>query len=181
MADQEDAQEEIVERILDRTSANRVLRLMAEEERELKALEEQYKDELSALHDRYTKMTERHYRRLDWLHRTYDVPLRLFAEKELEGKKEKSITLLNGRIGFRTSPPKLEIFDGKEVEQWAEVSLPEAVHKEIRYAPIRQWFKRTGEAPPGTAVVEGTTEFYIRTAAQEKEEVNWTEEPTTGR
>jgi phage host-nuclease inhibitor protein Gam len=77
------------------------------------------------------------------------------------GHKKKSVDLLTGRAGYRTSPDKVEIVDGEAAAEWAAFNCPEALGTSIkRTSPIKDYIKATGEIPPGIRYVEKQETFY---------------------
>jgi phage host-nuclease inhibitor protein Gam len=90
--------------------------------------------------------------------------LRPFAEKEVEGKKTRTVSFPNGKAGFRKSPDKLEIEDEKATLAWAKEHKPEAVKvtESVLKTPLMEGFKATGELPDGVKFVEGVDTFYLK-------------------
>ena len=79
----------------------------------------------------------------------------------MNGHKKKSVDLLTGRAGYRTSPDKVEIVDGEAAAEWCAFQCPEALGTTIkRTTPIKEHIKATGEVPPGIRYVEKQENFY---------------------
>ena len=91
--------------------------------------------------------------------------LRPFAEKELQGKKKQSFDLVNGKMGFRKLPDKIE-WDATiepELVEWAEQEMPWVVKvkKSISKTELMKTIKNGGEMPEGIMLVQGGDRFYI--------------------
>jgi len=90
--------------------------------------------------------------------------LKPFAEKELMGKKTRTVSFPNGKAGFRKTPDKLEIADDKAALAWAKAHKPEAVKvtESVLKTPLMDNFKATGELPDGVKYIEGMDVFYLK-------------------
>ena len=149
--------------ILDRNSANWVLRQIKIERRELTLLDEQYEHEMGRIQARRDGLKQAQERRLAFLMTRYEANLREFATHELEGKKERSITLLEGRIGFRRVRSSLEIIDKDTLLEWAKAQLPEAIviTESVAKEPVKSHIEATGEVVPGAEYIQGEDHFYM--------------------
>lgn len=77
-----------------------------------------------------------------------------------QGGKKRSVNLLAGRAGYRKSAERLTIVDPQKVLEWADFNCPEAIKREPRITPLKQWLDETGEVPPGTHLTESRDSFY---------------------
>ncbi len=79
--------------------------------------------------------------------------LEAWAQEQIaqRGGRQKSLNLPSGRIGFRTAPPKLVIYDESALLAWARQHCPQAVEavERVRKVALNEHFTDTGEIPPG--------------------------------
>lgn len=147
----------------DHVAANRVVSRIREERRQIELVEQQFRDQLTLISNRVSELRDAHEKRIEWLLGHAEAGLREFVEREIAGKKERSVTLLSGRIGFRKSPDALEITEQDTVMEWCKANLPDAIKvvESVQKTPIKQHVKATGEIPPGTEYKPGEDRFYI--------------------
>jgi phage host-nuclease inhibitor protein Gam len=75
--------------------------------------------------------------------------------------KARSVKLIGGTIGFRQSPARLEVTD----EAAAIAALPAEcvrVKKEVDKTAVKELIEKSGEVPPGVALVPGEVTFYVK-------------------
>lgn len=113
--------------VSDRSSAEWVLDKMSETEAWMAAINLRREAMLANMEIQ----TNAAKRRLDFLKFKFTSELEEFARKELEGKREKTLTLDNGKLSFRTQPAgcAVTIKPGLEAKamEWACKYCPEAV------------------------------------------------------
>lgn len=110
-------------RVRDRETAEWVLRKLADDEAELVALEARKKMLLANL-DSMIADVRRHK---DSLERRFSDELQAFAERELEGKKIRTLKTAYGRLAFKKVPARLVIEDEERVVAYFEQVAPEHV------------------------------------------------------
>ena len=87
--------------------------------------------------------------------------LKPWANVEIAKGKAKSIKLLGGTVGFRSSPAHLEITD----EAAALAALPDdckRVKVEVNKTAVKKRIEETGEIPAGCDLVAGDVRWYIQ-------------------
>lgn len=143
--------------------ANRILQRTAEIERQIKLIAEQEADEIERIRARASELREAHTKRLEWLGERYTPMLADFAARELDGKKERSIKLLSGKIGFRRNPSSLSITDTAAALEWAKDNLPDAVQikESVGVSPLKSYVEGTGESLDFVAYVAPFDKFYM--------------------
>ena len=107
----------------------------------------------------------------------FENVLREYAEQALEGKKKRSMTLPNGKFGFRKVPPKIKQNDEALLE-YAKTSAPDyvKVKESVDWAGLKKSCKQDGdhyvtpdgEILPGVTVTEQGPKFYVDTKGDEK-------------
>ena len=107
-------------------------------------------------------------RRIEWLHsrlRMHIPPTGEGMEREF-GKK--SLSLPNGTIGYRASPPSLRIVDMPKAVAWAKgAGLQVEVTEKVGVVALKVALGLTGEIPDGTEYAEGSEGFYVKSAKVE--------------
>jgi phage host-nuclease inhibitor protein Gam len=81
------------------------------------------------------------------------------ARRLIGGGKAKSVKLVWGTIGFRTSPPRVDICDEHSLDPLF-VKI-ETVKKPDKTA-INEHFKSTGEVPRGCELIDAHEKFYVK-------------------
>lgn len=74
--------------------------------------------------------------------------------------KKKSVKLLTGTSGYRTSPEKVVVVDEQRALAWAAFNKPEAIRNTLRLTPIKEHIKETGNVPDGIHFAEKQERFY---------------------
>ena len=95
--------------------------------------------------------------------------LQMYAETQLEGKKKRSISLPNGKFGFRKCPPSFTKEDTTLLE-YAEKERPDCVKvkKSVDWANLKKGctvdgdhlISQDGEIIPGVTVEQHPDKFY---------------------
>lgn len=143
--------------------ANRILGRLKEAKDFIKQVDEQEADEIIRIKARAQIIRSAHEGEIEFLLERYSAMLEKFTASQIEGKKTRSIDLLNGRIGFRKSPAALEIEDADALLSWAKANLPEAVKtvETVQKTPCKKYVESTGEIPDGAVYSPGVDKFYI--------------------
>jgi phage host-nuclease inhibitor protein Gam len=98
--------------------------------------------------------------------RAMEELLKPFIERELAGKKTRSIALPGGKAGFRKAPDALEIKDEAAALSWARDHVPDAVKVKVTESvlkePLEKHIEATGEIPDGVELIAGKETFYIK-------------------
>jgi hypothetical protein len=115
------------------------------------------RDRLDAMRDRAAAEAQRTVERMEQL-------LRPFAERELAGKKKRSFELVNGKMGFRKLPDRVEWDSVQEdvIIDWAEKYAPDAVR--VRKSLLKTELKKAidaGVEVPLVSCEDGQDKFYI--------------------
>ena len=103
---------------------------------------------------------------------SFEMLLRPYAEKQLEGSKLRSIKLPNGTVGFRKAQPSVERDDTKLL-QFAKSSLPEfvKVKESVDWSGMKKelilsgdtYVTKDGEVVDGVKVTPaGPDNFYVK-------------------
>lgn len=94
--------------------------------------------------------------------------LQAWAEKELTGKRQRSMKLLTGAVGFRLVPGRMSVTDKAEAEAYAKENVPGAFRTEVKFMAGEYLvlaglqLRGTGEMWPGIEQVEARDSFYIK-------------------
>lgn len=86
-----------------------------------------------------------------------------WVSEEIADKKSKSVKLLNGVAGFRSSPESIKITDEKKMVEEAkefgiEVHTKECVYK----TDIKKYIKDTGHVLDNAVLIPGSEKFYLK-------------------
>jgi phage host-nuclease inhibitor protein Gam len=144
--------------------ANRILERRAEICRQMDLINEQEADEMKRIEVRAAELREAYCRKLAWLTLQYQPMLEEFARAETDGKKERSVRLLSGTVGFRRNPSSVEITDADALLAWAKENAPNAVKvvESVGKTPIKAHIEGTGEVVPGVEYTPPADRFYIK-------------------
>lgn len=123
-------------KVTDRSSANWVLKKMAQAAAEMTDIDKMCDDEIAVINRRREQLKKSPQGTLNFFSIAYKDQLEQFARAELEGQKKKSIPLIYGMIGFRSSADKLVAVDETKAIKWAEEHAPEAVKKSLLISKI---------------------------------------------
>lgn len=107
-------------------------------------------------------------RKIDWFKRRFGGDLEQYAIAALSMQKGKGKSILlpcGAKLSFRKVPGNLVLGDDKATMDWAKKHLPMAVvvKEELSKTTINEYFKQTGDMPPGSAWKDETEKFYIDT------------------
>jgi phage host-nuclease inhibitor protein Gam len=144
--------------------ANRILERMAEQSEAIARIDEQEADQIERIRARAKELREAHTGRKEWLEGRYAATLEEFARAETDGKKERSVRLLSGTVGFRRNPSSVEITDADALLAWAKENTPNAVKvvESVGKTPIKAHIEETGEVVPGVEYTPPADRFYIK-------------------
>jgi tetrahydromethanopterin S-methyltransferase subunit G len=155
---------DIPQAIIDYKDANWMVRRMREQEEAIQRINEQQVDEIGRILARARELREAHESRLEYLKAKCEPLLQEFTRKEIDGKKERSIKLLSGTVGFRKGVGSLDFTDEPAAVAWAEANLPDAIKVTVtlQKKPVKDLVEGTGEVPPGCEYTPGEDKFYIK-------------------
>lgn len=93
--------------------------------------------------------------------------LEAWADGEAQRRRRKSVTLLQGTLAFRTTPPRLVIAELREAFEWATANgRDDLIRRELNAGEFREaaerTYRETGELLPGVDTVPATQSFSIR-------------------
>ena len=108
------------------------------------------------------KMAREQDREADTLEWRFGPALQVFAMKELEGGKKKSLRLYNGVIGYRTKPAALHVTNAAGALAWAKVNLPAAVAESVDKKALAETLLTTGEVVDFARLQPAEECFYIK-------------------
>lgn len=150
--------------VTDMPSANWVLKQIASTQAELDNITEMVNAEILAIKKRAERITKPLERRLEFFNNAYGYQLQEFAKAETEGKKQKSISLIHGKIGFRKNPDKV-VMDMDEDDIIQELKRKGKLYciRTIESIKHNEFAKTIPELAPGFAHIEpGEIKFYIK-------------------
>jgi phage host-nuclease inhibitor protein Gam len=150
--------------------ADRSLRIIAYYGREIERLKRMRDHQVADLLERYhiiekleqidqraSHFIDRAQKRVEWHERGLEAFL------SMSGKQK--MTFINGSIGFRQNPPRLEVEDGDALSAWVDEDPKERL-RFFRMSPdkakIKELVKTTGEEPPGVCFVHGVKSFTYK-------------------
>lgn len=143
--------------------ANRIVRRIKESDDATAKIEEQLEYEISCMRRRAESLIKRHASKKEWLISRFSPALQAFTKKELEGKKEKSVNLLSGTIGYRQVQSSLSIVDMDKAVEFAKLNSLEVKVKETVDAKVlKKHFEETGEELPFAEYKKAENKFYIK-------------------
>lgn len=88
--------------------------------------------------------------------------LRPFVGEHIKDSRSKTLKMVNGRAGFRTTPDKIEYLDEDKVVEFAETkNIPVQIKKSVKKNDIKSYIKETGEVPESVQVIPGVEKFYV--------------------
>lgn len=92
----------------------------------------------------------------------FEPKIRDWAERHRPARG-KTIHLMSGDLAWRKKPAKLEVTDKHLLLAWSRDHLPDAIKTEesLLKTPVSDYFKRTGEQPPGTLFVPEHEQFEV--------------------
>lgn len=104
--------------------------------------------------------------KLNGLDYVYKAQAAAVVSAMLADKKAKSIRTPFGMAGYRKSNVSVELVDEDRLISEAESNLDlmelVRVRKEVNKAAVVEFFRRTGEVPPGCEVVPEKEQFYVK-------------------
>lgn len=106
-------------------------------------------------------------RERDFFKRRFGADLENVVLRELasSGGKKKSFALLNGTVGFRTSPERIEIGDEDLAKHWARSHAPAAIVVKVTEGLLKKELlsvmKKSGEVPDGCDYEPPAQKFFV--------------------
>lgn len=153
--------------VTDLSSANWVLKQLAECDVDEEAIIAMYEDEHRALEERMAALLKPIERKREFFTAAYGGQLEEFAKSELKGKKKRSVDVIYGRFGFRKQPDKLVITDHVQAAKAAEVVAPDVLDKRLNLTRAKQFIDDGGELP-FCKIEHGEDAFFIRSQSLEE-------------
>jgi len=90
--------------------------------------------------------------------------LRPFVEERIQDTKSKTLKMINGKAGFRTTPEKIEIVNEDELVTFAKKeNIPVQVKESVYKKNIKKYIESTGHIPKCINVIPGSEKFYVST------------------
>jgi phage host-nuclease inhibitor protein Gam len=151
-------------RIHDMSSANWVLKKIAEcDETEAEVIR-MLNDEIKAITERTQQILRPIIRRREFFQMTYGPEIESFARGKLDGQKTKSLNLINGKIGFRKNPNKVVIDDESMAIEHLELLCPDAIKKSVLLTPLEKYMEANSYTSIESVahIEEGEETFYIK-------------------
>jgi hypothetical protein len=150
--------------VLTHKEANRLLGAVQGVRQQRARILEQAQEECDRINRRALEFTEAYDRQEAFLVSRFTPALTDFTREQIEGKKERSVKLLFGSLGFRKRPDTLEVTDEAAAVVWAREHVPDAVKvtTSLLKTPVKEYVQGTGEVPPGCEYHKGEDEFYIK-------------------
>ncbi len=135
--------------VTDESKANWVLKQMAEAQARIDATQAMIAEEIAAINKRGEEILKPYQGRVEFFQTAFGTQLADWAKQQLDGRKEKSIKLLHGTIGFRKSADKLIIDDESKAIEWAlENGYPGAVKYNIGKTEFKKAYLSNIESNP---------------------------------
>lgn len=149
-----------------RKAADWVVRHISEAEKEMAAIEEMYKAEFDRLSARKAELMKHPKAKHDFFYNRYYEELKAFAKAELEGKKERNVGLIYGKLQFAGGRESTVINDMDKTISILERIAPKAVEitKSVRVKNIPPEAYAEGEAAGAFAKVVGAESFTVKAA-----------------
>ncbi len=154
--------------VTDRTSADWVLKKMAECTRAIQEIQAEIDAEVAAITTRGSKLLEPYRDKLQFFQAAYSEQLKAFAAEEIGEGKKRSLDLIYGRLGFRKTQGTFRFLSEGDAIDWARANdHPELLKVSPRPAEFKKLIDDEDCGPEirNFAVVEGEAEkFYIEAA-----------------
>ena len=153
--------------VTDESSANWVLRKLAECDAEESAIKQMADEEIERIKKRAEKLLSPIQRKRQFFEAVFTPQLEEFAKSRVTDTK-RSVNLLHGKVGFRRGQEKLVIDDEEKAIIWAESECPDAVKvvKSLLLTPAKaQLLKQCPEtkALAGIMHIEPAEDkFYVK-------------------
>lgn len=149
--------------------ADFALRRMGELQAEIQQLNDLKNAAISRIETRHRKLVGRAELGVVF----FRAQLELWATEHrgmlLAGKK-KSRQLLHGSIGWRSKPAKLEVTNDARLLDWAIANDMVRRTEKPAMDAIGAYFKKTGDIPPGTDVIDGHEAFEVKTTGGDNDQ-----------
>lgn len=153
-------------KVTDRSSANWVLKKIAQAAAEMSDVDKMCDDEIAIINRRREQLKKSPEGTIQFFTIAYNEELEAFAKSELTGKKEKSVALIHGRIGFRSSKAKMVATDEAAAIAWAEKNAPTAVKKSLLISNVP---KTAADESDAFKIIPASDKFYIEAKMPEVE------------
>lgn len=135
--------------VTDMSSANWVLKMLANIDASASNIQEMIDNEVAAIQRRGQKLLEPLVRDRQFFVNRFGAELKDFAEKELQGKKTKTLKLLHGKLSFMAGSESL-VIDNEEatIAQAEMLGIEGAVKttKTLLKPDLKKWLKNNNKA-----------------------------------
>lgn len=156
--------------VTDLSSADWVLKKMAEAQAQIDEIDEHGFAEIKAIEARLEEMKRPALRAREFFSTVYSGQLQEFTRTSTQGRKEKSVKLIYGAIGFRTTPGRFIVDDEPASIEWCRIQAPHAIRESVRPSEFRKALEAEYPDPAELAEVAfahiegGGESFYIKAA-----------------
>lgn len=151
--------------VTDMSSANWVLKKLAECDSDEAEVQAMVNREIEAIRARAEKILAPIRRRREFFEAAYTHQLEEFAKAKLDGAKAKSVKLLHGTIGFRKSPARLVIDDEGKAIEYAEQNCPDAIKRSLSVSTLKAAFQNDPFDSDAMHLEPGEESFYFKPEA----------------
>lgn len=101
-------------------------------------------------------------RRRSFFTNRYLSELKAYADEVLSNDpRKKSVRVASGSLGYRRKGDGIAVEDESTLIEWAEENCKAAIKKSLLKTPVNEYFKITGDIPPGCAYQVEVEEFKI--------------------
>jgi len=145
--------------VTDESSANWVLRKLAECDAEESVIKQMVDEEIERIKKRAEKLLSPIQRKRQFFETVFTPQLEEFAKSRVTDKR-RSVNLLHGKVGFRKGQEKLIIDDEQKAIEWAEEYCPAAIKKSILLTPMKE-LSQEAEAAGFCHIEHAEDKFYI--------------------
>lgn len=159
-------------RVTDESSANWVLRKLADLQTRRAAAQAMLDNELDAIQRRFARVLKPIDNQIAFFDAAFRTELAAWAKTSLENRKERSVKLLHGSIGFRKKPDALVIEDEADIIDYAERTGLECVvrvKKEVAKTALKKLLQTDPDIAeallPVARIEPGGDEFYVKPEA----------------
>ena len=141
--------------VVDFEQANYLLRRIAELSEERDNVENTAKEQIQSYASRINAFTDARLNEIDGKKNYMSIKLEEYAKKELEGKKDKSVKLAFGNIGFKKNQPKFTYEDDILIKSLEGIN-PAYINSEIKRSINKKDLKKEIKIIDGVAYLGET-------------------------
>ncbi len=148
--------------VQDESSANWVLRKLAENGDQLSRLEAMYAAESEALTARFAHIRQPFAHAIEFFHAAYDAEMETWVRKTIGDGKRRSIGLLHGTIGLRKSPSRRVVDDECGTLTYAEAYCLDAIKHSVLVSRFTDEDMSELSSRGAAHVEPGEEKFYVK-------------------